>query len=305
MGAYYNEWDSRAAAWLRELVKAGHIPNGTVDDRSVEYVEPVDVTSVSHFFAGIGGWAYALRLAGWPDGQPVWTASLPCQPFSVAGKGLGTDDDRHLWPVFAGLVSKCRPSIIFGEQVASPAGRAWLGSVRSDLEALGYSLGASDLCAASAGAPHVRQRLFWGAVRLADCHSFQFRGWGRGKDDGSEREAKEKAWQRERVWVDAGPAGKSNRLRLGNADRQRLEGPRLLRKYKDSARLRPASLETWRSSGLLLCADGRARPVAPIARRLDDGIPHRVGLLRGYGNAIVPQVAAHFIRAFVSALDDL
>ena len=165
--AYYNEWDHNAAAWLRELCWAGEIPWGDVDETSISDVKDVP-ERVAHFFAGIGGWPLALRLAGWPEDEEVWTGSCPCQPFSSAGKGKGTADERHLWPEFLRLISKCRPATVFGEQVASKAGRKWLAGVRADLEALGYAVGAADLCAAGVGAPHIRQRLYWAAKRLPD-----------------------------------------------------------------------------------------------------------------------------------------
>ena len=89
-GSYYNEIDPKAAAWLRELIAAGLIAPGDVDERSIADVRPDDLAGYGqhHFFAGIGGWSYALRLAGWPDDRPVWTGSCPCQPFSAAGKGF-------------------------------------------------------------------------------------------------------------------------------------------------------------------------------------------------------------------------
>ncbi len=88
---YYNEIDPVAAQCLRELIKAGEIPAGDVDERSIEDVRPADLAGYvqCHFFAGIAGWAVALDLAGWPRDRPVWTGSCPCQPFSAAGKGAG------------------------------------------------------------------------------------------------------------------------------------------------------------------------------------------------------------------------
>lgn len=163
MSAYYNEHDPKTAAWLRELIKAGLIADGEVDERSIEDVRPDDLRGFvqCHFFAGIGGWSLALRLAGWPDDRHVWTGSCPCQPFSAAGKGDGFADERHLWPAWFWHIGFNRPGVIFGEQVESPAGRAWLDLVSTDLEATGYACGPSDLPVAGVGAPGIRQRLFW------------------------------------------------------------------------------------------------------------------------------------------------
>ena len=166
MPAYYNELDPYAAQWLRNLITAGHIAPGDVDERSILEVKPDDLRGYGqcHFFAGIGGWSLALRLAGWPDDRPVWTGSCPCQPFSTAGKKRGSDDERHLWPTFFNLIRECRPAKVFGEQVAGAYGLAWLDHVCADLEGAGYAAAAANLCAAGAGAPHIRQRLYWVAV---------------------------------------------------------------------------------------------------------------------------------------------
>ena len=133
MTAYYNEHDAYAAAWLRNLIAGGHIAPGDVDARDIQDVTPDDLTGYTqcHFFAGIGGFSYALRLAGWPDDRPVWTGSCPCQPLSSAGQRKGAADERHLWPAFFRLITECRPATVIGEQVGGRLGREWLaGSTR-------------------------------------------------------------------------------------------------------------------------------------------------------------------------------
>lgn len=251
MTAFYNEIDPYAAQWLRNLISAGHIAPGVVDERSIEDIFPDELAGYTqcHFFAGIGVWSRALRLAGWPDDRPVWTGSCPCQPFSAAGKGMGTDDERHLWPAFHWLISQCRPPVVFGEQVASKDGLAWLDLVQTDLEGSGYASGAADLCAAGVGAPHIRQRLYW--VAHSASSGFQ-RACGGSK-----------------------------------AQEQRI-----------AERCVPSD-SFWAKSDWVSCKDGKARPVEPGTFPLVDGATTRVGRLRSYGNAIVPQVAAKFVEAFV------
>ena len=162
MLAYYNEIDRYCCDWLSNLIDAGHITPGRIDDRSIEEVSARDVAEYErvHFFAGIGGWELALQLAGWGD-LPVWTGSCPCQPLSSAGQRKGHVDERHLWPAFHRIIAECRPATVFGEQVASKDGREWFSAVRADLERLGYACGGADMPAAGVGAPHIRQRLWW------------------------------------------------------------------------------------------------------------------------------------------------
>ncbi|HBQ0464610.1 TPA: DNA cytosine methyltransferase [Klebsiella aerogenes] len=161
--AYYNEIDPFAAQWLRNLIAAGHIAPGEVDERSIEDVTPDDLRGFTqcHFFAGIGVWSHSLRLAGWPDDKPVWTGSCPCQPFSAAGKGDGFADERHLWPHFFHLISERRPQHVFGEQVASGNANTWFDLVQADLEGVGYAFGLVPFTSAGIGAPHIRERAYW------------------------------------------------------------------------------------------------------------------------------------------------
>jgi DNA (cytosine-5)-methyltransferase 1 len=210
MAAYYNEIDPYAAQWLRNLIKEGLIADGEVDTRSIIDVSPEDVIPFAqcHFFAGIGGWSYALRLAGWPDARPVWTGSCPCQPFSGANKhARGEADERHLWPELHRLTSKCLPPVLFGEQVARDGGPGWFARVRSDLETSGYSIAAANLAACSVGSPQERQRLWFVAVGIAE-------GIRRGK--GVEPFARQKssgANGGQSPWSDARALGSDGRAR--------------------------------------------------------------------------------------------
>lgn len=152
-GAYYNEFDPYAAQWLRNLIAAGHIAPGDVDERSIEDVHPDDLKHYTqcHFFAGIGVWSLALRRSGWPDDRPVWTGSCPCQPYSKAGKRLGFADPRHLWPSWSHLIRERRPAELFGEQSPEALVHGWFDLVLGDLEEAGYAAGAIHFAAASCG----------------------------------------------------------------------------------------------------------------------------------------------------------
>jgi DNA (cytosine-5)-methyltransferase 1 len=362
--AYYNEIDPFAAAWLRELIKAGHIAPGDVDERSIEDVRPADLAGYTqcHFFAGIGGWSLALRLAGWPDDRPVWTGSCPCQPFSAAGKRKGTADERHLWPGWFHLISVCRPVVIFGEQVEAAVNHGWLDLVQADLEGEGYAVGAVGVPAAGVGAPHGRARLWFVADAesrrtAAIQQSGQLRGIvlegkasGQLGDSSSPRcegdglQQVYGGWERQgqdacvagsgtvdesdgimahpqhdghgRAGADAtvtgsdgqdggvserGSGGLCESFDVGDPDLPRSQG---LLVSGDSTNQRAAGEAGlvngfWRDAQWLWCRDEKYRPVEPGTFPLAHGVPNRVGRLRGYGNAIVPQVAAEVVRAYM------
>jgi DNA (cytosine-5)-methyltransferase 1 len=223
MTAYYNEIDPYAAQWLRNLIDAGHIARGDVDERNIVDVRADDLRGYTqcHFFAGVGGWPFALRLAGWPDDQPVWTGSCPCQPYSEAGKRLGADDGRHLWPDWFRLIRERRPSIVFGEQVPEAIKLGWLDEVSSDFQSVRYAIGSAVLSACLVEARQERERLWF----VACANGF------------TPQRATES-------WMECDP---------------------------------------W--------------PADEGVARVAHGIPEQPLTRRAYGNAIVPQAAAEFIRA--------
>lgn len=334
--AYYNEIDPFAAQWLRNLIAAWHIAPGEVDERSIEDVTPDDLRGFTqcHFFAGIGGWSYALRLAGWTDNRPIWTGSCPCQPFSSTGKG-------------AGFIKQCRPQRIAGEQVAGGRADPWFDLVQNDLERMGYAFGLTPFPAAGVGSPNERERAYW----VADAN-LQYESTAR-----NEARTAEPVRSGEIIWLansarerrdgvdpllqrkepgrysqslpeitgnrSTDGLGNSNVTRLegfggndGSAGREGTTGPA----SAPGVHLRPLEVNGfWRDADWLFCRDGKWRPVEPGTFPLVDGAAarlgrvepgmarmassNRVGRLKGYGNAINAQAAAAFIRAYMGGQD--
>lgn len=241
-GAYYSENDPQKAAWLRELIKAGVIADGEVDERSIEQVEPEDLRGFTqcHFFAGIGGWSYAIRLANWPDSRGCWTGSPPCQDASVAGEiwgvRCGLDGNRTgLVRTWVALAGKVRPPVIFFENV--PGIAPWIAEIKAGLEDVGYTVSKSNRSAGSIGAPHLRRRVWM----VADANGARL----------------SESWERGSF---------------------------------------PLVGKPWRTT---------PRGIGSIANagsgRMDYGLPGRVCLVRSFGDAIIPQVAEQFIRAYMQA----
>ena len=303
---YYNDNDPGAAAWLETLCAAGEIPAGTVDKRSILDVRADELSRFRrvHFFAGIGGWAEALRIARWPADVPVWTGSPPCQPFSVAGKGLSQDDPRHLAPHFARLVGDGRPLVLFGEQVAGaevlgpvsgPPRReaaaapawAWSDDLQDRLEGAGYTYGAADLCSAGIGAPHIRQRLFFGAFRRDALGFIRERLSDHYGDGWSEAGGGFTATGHDGAFGDGAAGGlvDCQRARLeglaGHGARGGEPGRQHANEDRPAAEAgaagighnRPGPLHGfWRDADWLFCRDERWRPVEPIDERMAYGV---------------------------------
>ncbi len=244
MTAYYNEIDPYAAQWLRNLIAADLIAPGDVDERSIKDVQPDDLAGYTqcHFFAGIGGWSLALRLAGWPDARPVWTGSCPCQPFSGAGRKSRQSDERHLWPDWARLIREHRPATIFGEQVDEAIAAGWIDDCFDGLEAEAYACASFVLPAFSVGAEQERQRIYW----------------------------------------------------VADTERPRLSGPEREREGVCGIPFPPSTERRDYCIPAGLFDAGDPRTVLP-----PDALSRPVGVVRAFGNAIVPELAAEFIGAYM------
>jgi len=308
---------------LRQLIKDGLIADGEVDERSIVDVRPDDVRGFirAHWFAGIGGWEVALRLANYKDeGMVTWTGSCPCQPFSTAGKQKGKDDERHLWPIWFNLIRECRPDVLLGEQVASSISHGWLDGVHTDLARQNYEVRAAILPAASVDAPHKRDRLWF----VADAGQQPSRGTSEGFS--GERLNSEAQGQRPVAgdrFADSGIGGT-----LADCQRIGQQGQRQVGESLHTAeggigqadQLIHDSTGFWSDHDWIICGDGKARRIPSIkcdVHRISDGlqprspyeyadsyaivstekIQGRAALLHGLGNAIVPTVAARFIKA--------
>lgn len=162
MIAYYNEIDPFCCQWLRNLIAANKIPNGDVDERDIREVSPSDLRGYSqlHLFAGIGGFAYAARLAGWPDDRPILTAGFPCQDISNAGSKLGLSGARSgLWNETRNLICELRPCIALLEN-STALTYTGLGTILSDLAEIGFNAEWDCLRASDFGAEHERERAY-------------------------------------------------------------------------------------------------------------------------------------------------
>ena len=330
---YVNEIDPYCAQWLQNLMDAGVLPHGHIDTRSIEDVTPNDLAGYTqhHFFAGLGGWIYALDLAGWPRDRPVWTGSCPCQPFSAAGKSSGFADERHLWPAWQHLIEQRKPATIFGEQVASKAADDWIDLVQADMEGMGYAFGCVPFPSAGVGAPHIRDRNYWvghannagleghagdggaarwqgssGSVAPAGISGGLADAIGYGSLYGKHPENRRQTSSSSECGglsglADAEGTGKhgiSGDTERACAEKLREEQERHKHDGSGTASRRPGPTNSfWADADWLLCRDGKWRPVESGTFPLAHGVSGRVGRLRAYGNAIVPQAAAEFVKA--------
>jgi len=270
----------------------------------------------------------------WRGAVDIVTAGYPCQPFSVAGKRLGTEDPRHLWPHVARIIGECEPPFVFLENVAHHL-RLGFHEVASGLVGMGYRLAAGLFTAAEVGAPHKRERLFILAIRegceladparllwdplewrepngnaanVADAADRQLPEPGRRpetrKGSGRHGAGLADADGQRRLQAERGQPqdGRSDPCKphVDDADGERSQG------WGDDIGEHAGERPAWPPGPR--DADGwdrylRAAPdLEPSIRRGSDGLAHRVDRLRLCGNGVVPLVAAHALRTLAAEL---
>ena len=267
MTAYYNDIDPFCCAVLRRHIESGELPPGVVAERDIRTVDAEELMGHEqiHLFAGIGGFPFGLRMAGWPDGKPILTAGFPCQPVSVAGKRLGQEDERWLWPEVARVVRVVRPRLVLLENVPGLLVRG-MGDVLGDLAAMGYDAEWQSIPAAAVGAPHIRERVF--VVAHPDSY-------GGGCERGAER-------HREKI---QGPSERNPSWHDADGLRATVPHPHFF--TAERAAKSRSERSPW--------------PAEPDVGRVAHGVPHRVDRLRALGNAVVPQVVAFVARMILEA----
>jgi DNA (cytosine-5)-methyltransferase 1 len=268
MKIYYNEIEPFAVEYLKILMTYGELPYGFIDDRHIQLINPVELLEYDqcHFFAGMGGWAYALSLTEYKEVKSLWTGSCPCQPFSTAGKQKGKSDDRHLWPHWFKLIKECRPQLVFGEQVASAIKFGWLDTVYDDLERENYTVRATVLPASSIGKPHRRERLWF-------VGNTEHPGFSTSKVTGSEGQAIPD--HKEGQDITSEPAGAGSASYVADTFDEGLQGYGKPIKLTHEERREGEERHSSEIS-FLLCPDGKYRLVEYNFYLLVDGLSVRL-----------------------------
>lgn len=247
----------------------------------------------------------------------IISGGFPCQPFSIAGKQRGKDDDRYLWPEMLRVIREIRPSWVLGENVPGIVNLA-LDTVLADLENEGYAVQTFIVPAAGVDAPHKRERvaivayansnrrrsrrpestrqlretgLTNGCHNVADASSAGLQGCEQhGAFDARRR--------REEPYGTACKRGED----VADSERERLEeryGERMGQR-KQHAQSEQKSCQRVRGRDI---SRGEEWPIEPNVGRVAHGVPARVDRLKCLGNAVVPQQFYPFFAA-IAAVED-
>ena len=297
-------------------------------------------------FCDIEPWSRKVLAKHWPDvpiavdvkelaNDParlvpdcdILTAGYPCQPFSVAGKQRGTEDDRHLWPFISQIIAHKRPAFCVLENVYGHVALG-LDEVLADLEAQDYAARAFIVPACAVNAPHRRDRIW---IIARNVGNSKHDGSSAATVSGKHREDEAGCAERQIASkqsegasepghdANVGNAGcvtkghsrgrlSEERLNSGTQGQWSNEGHRLANTSENVAdtdnegsqgRLSGRQDTQWQSEhGHARCSGAAHRQpakdwwaVEPAMGRVAHGLPGRVDRLKGLGNAIVPQIA--------------
>ena len=179
--------------------------------------------------------------AGWRNDDIIITGGFPCQPYSLAGKRLGKEDDRHLWPQMLRVIREVQPTWVVGENVFGLIN--WNGGlvfdeVQTDLEAEGYEVQPYVLPACGVNAPHKRDRVWFVAHRSNTCIKEMQQRWEDGvyrpktttdsNNENRQERASNRKWEgceqiRERSLLRSYPVPISEKRTTSNSENQQSE----------------------------------------------------------------------------------
>ncbi len=291
---------------------------------------------VLDLFSGIGGFSLGLEWAGmetiamcekdkfcrqvlakhWPDitihedirkldgreyknAVDVVCGGFPCQPFSVAGKQLGKEDDRHLWPEMLRVIKESAPAWVIGENVSGFVSMA-LEDVCLDLEAEGYEVQSFIIPACAVEAHHRRDRCW--IVAYSDSNDRRRRGSALSQERHTRMEHRSGGPRQSLEGSSEGMAN-ANELRLeehghrepenarqGSESLADSEGERIQRLWSGREQkpyaYGPALVPLCEGEGL----GSSYWEAEPDVDRVVDGLPNRVDRIKSLGNAVVPQL---------------
>ena len=266
----------------------------------------------------------------------ILTGGFPCQPYSAAGKRLGKEDDRHLWPEMLRAIREIQPTFVVGENVRGLTnwnGGLVFNEVQADLEANGYEVTPFLLPACAVNAPHRRDRIWF----VAYLHNQRQHGfWSECRTSEGERETNRiKTFGEERPTSDTDNSRAREQLRTDrngqekNEGRERQPGLELGEIGGDVADTNNERLERFffGPGKTKRTVQKKRKPISGINNRGntwhnfptqspicggDDGLPTKLDRItfpkwrnesiKAYGNAIVPQVAHEIFKAINKSL---
>lgn len=267
----------------------------------------------------------------WRGRIDVLTGGFPCQPFSMAGKRKGTEDERHLWPEMLRVIREIKPSWVVGENVFGLTN--WDGGlvfeqVQADLEAEGYEVQPYVLPACAVNAPHRRDRV-WFVSRLITNSSCTGRNGDKESKEGCNSKRTGILQYESDTLCSIGVTPDTEGKRVNGISRDNKQQERKDGEWNDELNGNCKVIADSCNQGLQGCKDGRvirgeraeshkqpARfirpawdnfPTQPPLRSRDDGLSsqlagitvskHRNESIKAYGNAIVPQVVYQIFKA--------